>query len=587
MASRRRLNKPCPCGSGDRYGDCCAPQNHRKKRRRRRKDRRDSEPDSSQPTDPLDIHYQRVRHIQPHYSRFIDTFAAIFNSTFESLETQLGVPPPALTLEELEVFPDNGEVTHGQLMLTYSWTLYRNPEIFGLSSSSLRKEVAPNVGADALSVVDVMDDAAFGAWRVHIEPDSSRVTAIDGRERPHQAKALATIDNNWYPLDEDGIFVGWLAEIAGEDVLFFGHPLTAPSESRLLEAAEHSAWGRSDQFRTADYEADMLALILSSELELSDDEGGRVFIEDLPTEPITAILPPVIVESLATRIWFYGLAENPPDTPGTWSSQAARAIEEDFDDLIRCLRRYLDEALERDWWLGAEDKEYIRDHICDRELATLIHIEPTGGVDHPAARRWASYPVGVLDLDSSLVRQMGLQLEWSIDHALRWGRQNLDESELQILEDAATKHRIAMRWVGIVSLNDDAEDFLVSQIQIQDLSVGIRDFFPDWAAQTPLEELHDRGRGTWARLTRALRDSERLDVDAPLLIENLPESYEALEAIPGVGSTTIRNTWLAILDYVMHWPDVAGYHPTKKDDHASQEALSELEAGLDDLDELF
>ena len=100
----------------------------------------------------------------------------------------------------------------------------------------------------------------------------------------------------------------------------------------------------------------------------------------------------------------------------------------------------------------------------------------------------------------------------------------------------------------------------------------------------PLDEFDDPGRGTWARIEKAMREQTAFD-GSVVRLSNLPRPVLGLTALDGIGQGTANNLGDAVRAFVVDWPMSAGHHPATKLDVA--DSSEDLQSGLDELDELF
>ena len=599
MVSKHRLDKPCPCGSTKKYRDCCAPQNHRKKRRRR-SSRRDSPPpeqtDSQQPEppsgaappDPTPAFVNRV-------NAFIDRFADTFNATFQRLQkvTQGFIVDD--TLQLLEMPPLGYDLDHAGLMLLHSWLLARRFDDLDVHIN--RNELVDELGgldeldsAAADDALDVIDAARLGAWKVTVDDDTLTAHPVDGNPASEPVVVHGAVDNNWSDVAPGAIYVGWVADLGAGTLLFFAHELPIDAVHTLEDTAARGGWGTADNFRRRDYERDMLALAINPEaVDIGHDDGPLLVPFEL-AEDVDGFRNDML-RLICAQVFY----ERVPDWYGRyrydlqltdWTQRAARAIGEAFDELFEQLRHERDQAAYRLRDVPFAGPDTIAALIDDAELTGIAHLQPDGTVDHPTPQQHRHYPVGVLDLEPAWLRSHDISPDFTVDHALRRARTHLPEEPLQRFERAVEDHHIATRFAGIIALNRDADDAVIPHVPYGDLSSGIDNLLPRWVRETPVKDLADPGRGTWARITTALCDVGELAEDEPMQIADIPHHPDDMMVLPGVAEGTLRNIYLALYDYVATWPDSAGFQLPHPDPDAA-EGRDDIAAGLDELDELF
>lgn len=586
MSSIIHLDKPCPCGSGKTYRDCCAP----------RGDARTPQPGQSAP----DAAFLQA------FEQFILDFSDAVNASNGYMIEAYGEATLGRAFTRLEVYPDTDTIDPRRGILVQTWDLFR---LYTMEADYDRtvEYVRHEAGHRTAAVFDMMKDAELAAWQLETGDRKHRATAIDGREQPRTFSPTAITDTAWDDITGDCIVAAWSIELDAGPTLFFGVELSDQAVEKLEQLADRKAWGDGDDFRLHDYEEDVLALLVDPNSVLADENCGRLvlsrgfsIVEDALAQQLPLQLrdslylfgfdpnetPQRIVDSWKThRFYFSGSVEEPSNA---WARDAARAGDLAPSETARICRYLREIAVQRCdiplLAIGAKTALHIVD---DDQLLAMLHLTPTAQVDHPSAHRWAQYRLAVLDVEPSLLRSARLDPQWTIEQGLSWAERNVDQVSLRHLQEAAARHRLAMRFVGLVNLNDEHPDPPLGDISYTDLMGGIEQFFPSWAAETPIGDLDDTGRGTWTRLTRSFRRMDELADHNPLRIQDLPEQLFAVAEYPGVGEATIIGLWEGVFRYVKNWPDVAGYRPVAADDSTRRQASQTLTTGLDELDDLF
>ena len=586
MVSKYRLDKPCPCGSGDKYRHCCAPQNHRKKRRRSKKSNSPPPTHSDTgPTDPPPVFVERV-------NAFIEHFAKTFNATYDKLETLTDGFYIDDALKLVEMPPWNHVMNHARLMLLHSWLLAGQiDELYeNLTRDELIDQCSDLDSAAADDALSVLDAARLGAWKLTVENNALTANPIDGRPDSEPVVVDSALDNNWNDVAPGSTYVGWLADLDVGTLLFFAHELPAYTVDTLENIAGRSGWGDGDNFRRRDYERDMLALALNPEAADTGLDDGPLLISPNAAEYADQFRHDIL-HLVSEEVFyehyedFYGYRSDLQLT--AWTQRAARAIDDGFSELLEQLRDEFEQCAYglRDFPFAGPDT--LAALIDDADLTSIAHLQPDGTVDHPPPRHHRLYPVGVLDVEPDWLRRHSIGADATVDQALGRAQTRLDDQALQKLTRAIHDLRIASRWAGIVALNRDADDAVIPRVNYQDLRTGIDDLLPRWVGDTPVEDLADPGRGTWPRITKALRNTGELADDEPMTISDIAHDPNEMMALPGVAEGTARNIYLALYDYVATWPESAGFKLPHPDPDAAAEGLDDIAAGLDELDELF
>ncbi|MFP4601284.1 MAG: SEC-C domain-containing protein [Persicimonas sp.] len=616
MVSIIRLARPCPCGSGKPYGDCCAggKSRRRKKTKRRKREEKDDFAgfDFGPPSSP------RPPDIRQVIAAFSASFAATFNKAIKYGEAQWGDDFADEIFRRLEVSP--GDIYDAsEYFCVQSYALFRHPqeESDRRVAMDVRQHVRSEVGDDAY---DKMSDAQMAVWRLRIDrrtgPRAERVDGLDA----DPIRLAAAVDSSWEQLTESGTYVGWLVELQERPVLFFAARVDGLFEERFSRAARRQPWGNNEgeSFRSIDYEEDALAMLLDPECIDTERDRGRIFLS--PWIDSYSMSPDKITWRVCQRIHEYGLPVAEDDEPGglndllgeryycascdayhfegvgavNWSIELATILsegppEEAAAAVLATLREY------RDWAVadfaffgeafGPKTAQYL---LPDEALAGLVHLSLDGHIDDPRVADADRYRIEALGLDPARLRAAGVSPDWTIAQGLAWASQHADDELVDDLAEAAQRHRVALGWSAIVAKSLAADsDIYVTRVAYSELIEGLEMLIPA-GLDTPISELEDRGRNTWGRLERALRNDG--GVDAPVIrLRHLPHSAIELEDLHGVGDSTITNLLNGMTTFVANWPGSAGHRPlvTTPAAHRDEQAAEELSRGLDELDELF
>ncbi len=618
MVSIVRLARPCPCGSGKSYGDCCAGGKSRRRRKdkRRKRKKKDDTPefDFGLPSSP------RAFDIKAALAEFSGEFAATFNTATEYGEAQWGDEFDHEIFRRLEVSP--GDIYDAPIYFcVQSYALFRQPQHESdlVVATDVRDHVESEVGDAAY---DRMRDAQLGVWRLRIGADSRpRAERLDGLDA-EPIQLAAAVDTRWEDLTEPGTYVGWLIELQERPVLFFAARVDGLFEERFGRAARRQPWGTDDgegrTFRSADYEEDALAMLLDPECVDTERNHSRVFLS--PWLDSYSMNSEELAWRVCQRIDDFGLPPSDPNNPDAllddfeycascrayhyqgegspnWSLDLAVALSDDEDGeddnaeaILETLRLYRAWSLGSFSYFGTAFGPKTAEFLLDEEsLAGLVHLSPDGRLDDPRVANADRYRIEVLGLDPARLRAAGVSPDWAIAQGLAWARQHADDELLDDLDEAAQRHRVALRWAAIVAKNlvSQTDGHNAAYIYYSDLIRGIEAVIPD-GLDTPITQLEDNGRNTWGRLERALRKDG--DVDAPVIrLRHLPKSIAGLEDLHGVGDSTIDNLLNGVTQFIADWPHSDGHHPlvTTPAAHRDEQAAEELSRGLDELDELF
>lgn len=608
MVSIVRLKRPCPCGSGKQYGDCCAPRNKTRKRKKPKKPKK-----QEHRPQPFSFGSENMVRLSDFITRFSGRFADAYNRASDFLYDRQGEEAFQDLFEYLEVVP-SGQPSIGVSFILRSFAIFRGERSLGDEMARrLRTHVGAREGERAANTFEQMEGAKFGAWRV--ERSRRQITArrIDGSGESDLHELDLFTDYKWDAVDGDGVFVGWFVEEEDIRLLFFAVALPQEALRALEQAADRTPWGQGETFRTADYEEDIVSLLLRPGCHDTERNEGRVFLspqveaswylrrERFEEEVGEALWrfgfrSPLLIQSDALREegWssyeycesceaYHPISELPP----SWSVDAAMLASERPEEIIAQLQAMRAEVVPRWGWsiepVGPRTLEYV---LPTEAMLEMIELGPEAEVDHEKLDRAEQYPLAALDIDADTLRRAGFDLSWSIAQARSWAKKHASEELRSELDQAVRRHRTAMRWVSIVDHHRHVDDPAAGPVAYWQLMEGLRELLPPAALQTPLSELEDTGRGTWKRIEAAMRNYDMLD-EPVLRLAHLPDGMEQIYNLSGVGEVSCDRLTEGLTRFVAQWPESDGHYPVSAGASASGEAAEELSAGLDELDELF
>ncbi len=608
MASIFRLNRPCPCGSGKSFDECCAPRGKRKERkRRRRKDPKSARRGSPAKPMKLDADTRRkLEDFQRRFNAFYDGFIAAHNECIQLEEQHDGPNFIEWALMHLETTPESAEIAMEKRALFTSYALFGVPGRSDWKRERARA-VEKRAGSTAAAALDRMADAAVGAWRIDNPSTDAfgwQATRLDGQHPPTRTTVVGALDHQ---LDElgPGTYAGWKLDIGDFSVLFQCVRLDDLQQHNLSRAADRQAWGSGEGFRLRDYQDDVVSLMLVPFTIDTERTTGRIFLNEIVAEH-WSLDPVEMRQEVAEWIYFAGLdmtLDEAADVmwnrqnawgswdlprPKVWSLTAARATGEEFERVADLLRSYRAETVSFYVYdavpIGDQSLEYV---LPLADMLSIIGLEADGSVDHPTARNALNFPLAVLDLDPGELRRAGFDPAWSIQQARTWAREQRAPEDLRAKLDAAIDaHLIACRWAGIVARTEHSEGRALA-VRYDGLIAGIRHMLPTEAMHTPLRELDDPGRGTWTRIEKRLRAAGELAKGDVLTLGRLPKTLNGLLSVEGIGEGSAEHLRDALAAYAIEWPASAGHLPTTRSTAEADEAADELHSGLDELDDLF
>ncbi len=610
MVSVFQLRRPCPCGSGKSYGDCCAggPRKRRKKRRRNRPSRSPQQ-SSAQGDSRFDLNA---------VNRFIKTFSLAFNEAVTFRKDEFGDYASDVIYEALETLP-TGEATAPLYFLLESYYQMRSRDDarYGEERAGpwhqMRQYVTNTVeGAEAIYAK--MDQARLGAWRVSTSPAGLRYEPLDGVDDRKGGELGLFCNHEWVEIEAAGVYVGWLLELGGAPGLFFAIRADDHFVSRFKKPLQQSFWGAAGgEFRAVDYEEDVLTLLIDSPCAEAAVDSGRYFLssylEGDDTDWYAGDLHYNFVERIyAGRLRLADVQDVHEESyycahcgeyhyykdalDDAWTIEVARALKNEPERLLERLRHVrldsLPSSLIYRGPFGRHTAEFL---LPDERMYELVYLRDDGEVDDDRITEAERFRVEALPLEPAEIRELGLSDDWTISQARAWMREQGDPSVTERLEQAYESFSVSLRWVALMTEYAQKRDEFPDRypgdvgVEVEDDQWldGVRELLPS-TMEMPLEELDDPGRGTWARIETALR--EQTEFDRPVLrLSDLPGSLNGLTHLDGVGGGSVQNLREALENFVVEWPMSAGHFPARKLDAA--DASDDLQSGLDELDELF
>jgi hypothetical protein len=565
--------------------------------------------------------------LQDFLAGFSGRFAAAFNASADFQENIHGEYALGELIEHLEVSPE-GSVDLELAFILRSFGVFRAARNFGADyRDSMQDYVAEHSGKPAAAIFDMMDKAHFGAWKVTKADNRLTASRVDGQASPIRGKLDVFTDHKWNMINRPGLFVGWLLEADDVCMVFFAAEMDALAIDSLQAAAQRTAWGEADSFRPANYEEDVLALLLRPDCLDTQREDGRIFLSPwIKTE--WYLRRDQLEKGVGEGLYEYGL-DAPEDeynfdafdtdyfdyddeyedeyedeyddyfcescqeyhgrlrTLPSWSLDAAVLAGEYPDQIIVQLKAFRANSLPGMGWMpepvGPHSLEYA---LPIEDMLANIGLGPSGKVDHPKLAQAVRHPIAALQIDADDFRRAGFDLSWSIAQAQAWAKENASVDLRDQFGDAVSNHLRALRWVGIVDLHHQRQAHSAAPIGYSQLMEGIRRLLPAEAQQVPVAELEDAGRGTWTRIDGALRDHGRLSASI-LRLEHLPAHLDDIAELDGVGKVSCERLVEGLRSFVVGWPESTGHTAISSDAKLSGEAAKELASGLDELGDLF
>jgi hypothetical protein len=547
-------------------------------------------------------------------TRFSRRLAAAFNESVLFRDQHYEDYGGGMAFSPLETYPVE-RPTEGQVFLVELFYIVRRPRDPGWLESwrDVREHVLEEADG-ASKFLEEMEPARLSAWRVNRAGGGFEMEALDGVSSSDKAALGVFCDYEWSPIDSEGVYLGWSLPIGGLPALFHAVEVDEHYVRRLEPHLERQAWGESrEAFRQADYEEDLLTLLVDPPCLDTGSDTSRVFLSSSLEGAVESYRGEARDQFLAwlddraldlspgedgdtERFYceqcdaYHEVAKRRSSHP--WSVEVAMSLATERDALHKQLRDIRNSSLPPFLMyrgpFGERTAEYL---IPDEWLWRLVYLEPDGSLRDDRLEHAGRFRVAALGLDGGRAREMGLSEDWTIAHALAWAGQHGSQEVRHDLEAAWTAFETALRWAVIAKKfrrrRQEREERpwgdVGAVIDESDWLEGLRELMPA-ALDTPIDQLEDGGRGTWARIENAM--SEQKDFDGPVVrLADLPSQLDYLTDLDGIADGTIK--WLrnGIEGYVSDWPMSAGHHVVSTT-HDIEDA-DELASGLDELDALF
>lgn len=622
MTSIFRLDGPCPCGSKDTHGTCCAPGKRRLWRRiTERFGARPAhrETSSRRRKLPVALGAPEMARLLEFVEDFSSQFADVINTGSAWLREVFGEHTTAQMLDHLEVVPKQA-LTPPVGLLLRSYGVFRAARPYGgAAAEDMVRHVRRRRGEAGAAIFAAMDEAHLGAWEVSRTRSSLIATRIDGTEEPLRRTLDIFTDYEWSAITTPGFYAGWLVEDDDASMLFFATEYDEEAAARLRRTAARAPWGCREPFRSGHYEEDVLALLARPDCFDTGCDDARSFLSP-EIKNVWYLRPSRLAEDVANKIEIFGLRslafvdganafgdhgpadpdrytcpicdrthrKNAHKAPG-WSVDVAIIGEDCTDAIVAQLEAMRADALPKSttWHYtnlaGRHSLEYL---LPTDEMLAMIALGPSGRIDHPRLGGADDYLLATLDVDAEAFRKAGFDLNWSIGQARSWARQHAPDELHDELEAAAARHKTALRWACLVDRHRQIDLENTVPIRYAEFYWGVRKLLPTAALETPLSALREEKRGTWRRIEKAMREQDGFD--APQLrLGHLPTCLHSIEGLIGVGPKSVTALVDGLRDFVANWPDSAGYSSIATSAEMQEAAGDALASGLDELDDLF
>jgi hypothetical protein len=422
----------------------------------------------------------------------------------------------------------------------------------------LREALRRHFESPILEIYDTFSRSDFGAWRYQPMAAGALPTieALDGQRREETQIVHATTTGS-KPLCHEAVVAGWLVEIEHMPMLLLACELDEVASQKLSRACERQAWGEAGAFRTYDYHADVLALMLepmcidaTRVLAGGALSGGRrVFLSPLVDGwgwGRSSIKLGITVQDRLAAEGLRHRGERLPWHLAVSRAQTAADIEDIFDQLAQMRCEAVAARIEPRHPLGPHTFEAL---LSSRELLEMIGLTSEGVLEEHDG--YLDLSLRHLGVDSEELVACGVGVDCSLEEVLRDTAQ-LSPAALEALGEAIDLARTRVRWTTILRGWLDPSSPWTREPTLHELVVVVRHLFRAEMWRLPVRDLPDPGHGTWRRLQKGCRavgfKGRRLRVcDVAALADRL-------DNLPGVGATTLEHAARALATTLADWP---------------------------------
>lgn len=464
--------------------------------------------------------------------------------------------------------------------LVSSYAFWGSRRSLGGSRRTFERTLERSIRSALWNLYTLVRASTFAAWRCTEAPDDrpsnwEPVGPVGGGTR---AVDVVTAPRG-EPTDpvEGTARAGWMVSLEEHTALLFSLELSPPAAERLAEASRQRAW-HDDLIdggpELGEYERDVLVQSAAPGPEVRGLESlyflpvGRrrrfpdAFRRDLVVEMIDFL-------SSGSRPWHVELAMRDAD----WINEFLRPQ-------LEAMRVVTERRLRP---FGAEkiEPKYLPRLADDETCFNLLGLRGDGTVDLDEFPPLDHHPVALLDIDEKTLEACNIRP----DDVIFGARSRIDEAggeqEQRDFDEELQRHRARLRWCVIA---DSACEHAVDRpwgLDYDELRLAAQTLFDPFVTQLSLIDILPDEHGMGRRIATALKKAGYNQT--PLTVEDLPMERIELAFTPGVGKKSVKSIDDALFEQLTEWPrHLRDAVPENRD-----EARSEIEAGLDELEDLF
>ncbi len=424
----------------------------------------------------------------------------------------------------------------------------------------------------------------YGAWRcVEVGAEGhSRWEAIGpARQTELQAAIVTSGPSDELEAEVGDVRAGWAVEFEDFGALLFSLELREVAQGALAEAAEDDAWydqsaPEGQRVRVIEYERDVLLQATCPGYE----ECGLTPHYYLP-KTLRRRFPARFRRALV-RTMVDALGSN--RVP--WHVRLARSDEDWIEDYVidrlskwrKKARRRAQHSYER-----KVTKEALVRLADEKTCLAMLGLDATGELDLSAYPPRKLHPVSMLEVDWEWLEQCGVKSGDVIKQAQSKVEEQASDEELKRWEEALEAHRIRLRWCAIIDASRTHRDLITGrpQLDYDELMAAVDYIFGASIQQLPIGELMAERKRMAPRIEKALISNGY--GSEPLTVGEMPGDSIDLKIVRGVGKKSMQAIEDCLFEELSSWAEPLRRLATEE----AVQARDEIEAGLDELEDLF
>ena len=378
---------------------------------------------------------------------------------------------------------------------------------------------------------------------------------------------------------KDELRAGWLIEEEGATLFMFSMALDGEAAKRIEETAARGGWDdpvvtEGVPFQRREYERDLLTQAVCPKREVCGLQEFY-FLPPKQREEFPDKFRRNLLRRVVDRLRF-------DDRSTPWHIQLATADDAWLDEHIRPLFEGMRQLAGRQAvrYRGRRvEPELLARIVADDQVLSLVGLKADGTLTTDPFMPVDTHRLSFLDLEDSWFEASGIGHDTTIFGA----RRQLEDGELgDQFEQAISRHRSRLRWLGIAEFMVENRDFDTWTLRLEygDVRAAVEKLFGPILRERPVAQL-------LAGYNRAALIEEKLGQanlgELPLVVGQLPEIKGVIKRIRGIGPTSVETITEALMDSMKGWATELRHTNSETD----EEAMSEIETGLDELDALF